>query len=85
MPRWRLPLARGASILSLAKKRRLGSRRNQIRSQKSRARVAVSGALSGKTIDDLARFDSADPIFASVSGDQLKVQIVVSTNGWFTL
>jgi hypothetical protein len=40
------------------------------------ARVAISGALSAKTINDLAQFDSADPIFLSVSGDQLEAIIL---------
>ena len=40
------------------------------------ARIATSGALSSKAINDAAEFDSADPIFISVAGDQLECIIL---------
>jgi|SRR5436190_21839063 hypothetical protein len=45
------------------------------------ARVAVSGALSGKAINDLGQFDSGDPIFTSVAGDQLEAVILFIDTG----
>lgn len=45
------------------------------------ARIATSGALSGKAINDLAQFDSADPVFASVAGDQLEAIILFIDTG----
>ena len=40
------------------------------------ARISTSAALTSKTINDLAQFDSADPIFLSVAGDQLEAIIL---------
>ncbi len=47
----------------------------------SAARIATSGALSGKTVNDLAEFDSSDPIFASVSGVQLEALVLFIDTG----
>lgn len=41
------------------------------------ARIAASGGLTGKAINDAAEFDSADPIFLSVAGDQLEAIILL--------
>jgi len=41
------------------------------------ARIAISAALTSKTITDLAPFDSADPIFLSVAGDPLEAIILL--------
>lgn len=45
------------------------------------ARVAVSNSLTAKTINDLAEFDSADPIFASVAGDPLEAIVLFIDTG----
>jgi hypothetical protein len=45
------------------------------------ARIATSGALSGKAISDLAEFDSADPIFNSVNGATVEAVILFIDTG----
>jgi hypothetical protein len=47
----------------------------------SGARVAVSSNLSGKTFGNDGSFDSDDPVFAGVTGDQLEAIVLYLHTG----